>query len=138
MIEAQSADPASATAAKLLRFLAVGGASALAYAAICTGLVALFPGAGTLIGIAVHAALIPLAFYGHRRFAFKSDGKLLREFVGYAALQLASIAISTALLARLVGDNALHNLLAFLAIAAAAALVSFVILNTLVFAKRQN
>lgn len=125
--------PALAEMQKLARFLFVGGSSALAYGLACTALVHTFPESRAAIGIGVHACLIPPAYFGQRRFTFRSRGNAAAELLKYAALQLASIMSSTWLLIHLVTESAALNLAVFLIIAATAAVISFVICNALVF-----
>lgn len=123
------------TAWTFVRFLAVGGSAALVYAGVCAVLTSYFPGSAILIGVAVHAMLIPVAFWGHRRLTFASRADALQEFARYAALQLASITLSSAALAGFARGEPLFDLLVFLLVAATAAVVSFVICNVFVFGR---
>jgi putative flippase GtrA len=118
---------------KLVMFLLVGGATAGLYASICTALVAPLPEWRAAISIAVHAFMIPIAFFGQRRLTFRSANPPLGEFVRYASLQIASITFSTWLLVRLVTNSPYLNVVVFLMIAGLAAIISFFICNTAIF-----
>ncbi len=118
---------------KLLRFLLVGGGGALVYAGLCTLLVERFPDIGFAISIGVHAMLIPVIYIAQSRVTFRNGGTSLAELLRYGLLQIVSITVSTGLLVRLVTDSRLVNLVVFMAIAATASVISFVVCNVLVF-----
>jgi putative flippase GtrA len=122
-----------AQAKTLARFLAVGGIAALTYATACTLIVQAFPDHKTAIGIGVNFVLIPIVFLAQRRLTFQSDGNWLREFLQYGGLQIASTAISTWTLVHFVTGNPYLDLIAFLAIAAFAAIITYVVCHSVIF-----
>lgn len=122
-----------AHAKKLLRFLAVGGLASVVYATACTLLVQTFPEHKTAIGIGVNIVLIPIVFLAQRRLTFQSDGNWLRELLQYGGLQIASITVSTWTLVRFVTGNPTLDMIAFLAIAALAAIITYVVCHSVIF-----
>lgn len=122
-----------AHAKRLARFLIVGGLAALTYATICTLLVQAFPEHKTAIGIGVNLALIPIVFLAQRHLTFRSDGHWLRELLQYGGLQVASTAISTWTLVRFVTGNPYLDMIAFLAIAALAAIITYALCHSVIF-----
>jgi putative flippase GtrA len=122
-----------AHAKKLIRFLAVGGMASVAYATACTLLVQWLPEHKTAISVGVNFALIPIVFLAQRHLTFRSDGNWLRELLLYGGLQLTSITISTWTLVRFVTGNPYLDMIAFLAIAAFAALITYVVCNSVIF-----
>ncbi len=121
------------TMRKLILFLAVGGAFAVAYSILGTVLVEVFPGHPLIISIGVHAFLIPFAFFSQRTITFASSGVILHEFLRYAALQIVSISFSALTLSQFVGPSGVMNLLVFLSISALSAILSFAICNFHIF-----
>jgi putative flippase GtrA len=122
-----------AQAKRLARFLVVGGLAAVTYAGVCTLLVQAFPEHKAAIGIGVNFALIPIVFLAQRHVTFRSDGHWLRELVQYAGLQVVSITISTWTLVRFVTGNPYLDMIAFLAIAAFAAIITYVVCHSIIF-----
>lgn len=118
---------------QFIRFLAVGGAAAVTYVTACTILVAVFPKHGGLISIIVHCSLIPISFFFQRNVAFRSIGPAVKQFLGYFAVQLVSIFLSTAIMARFLTDDMILNGVIFVMIASLAAISSFCIYRVVIF-----
>jgi putative flippase GtrA len=121
---------------KFARFLLVGGSAALAYVAISTALVSIFPGRGRLIAVAVYLACIPIAFLGQRKVTFQSKGPRIWEFLKYAGLQAFAVTSSTFLVGRLITNDPTWNAAVFLCISGLATLISFAVCQFLVFRPR--
>jgi len=120
----------------LLRFLLVGGISALAYVVTCTVLTHFFPEHGALISITVYSISIPIVYGFQRNFTFRSSGPVLKQFAGYFAVQLVSISTSTHLFARYLSGNVVTDGALFVAISLGAAVVSYLICRFIVFERR--
>ena len=126
-------DEARALLGRVIRFLAVGGTSALLYS-IASALLVEWRWLGPqAAGIVCYTLAIPLAFLAQRRFTFASKGAPGREFGAYAALQVVVLAVSTAFIAPFIGDSLMLNAVVFLIFGLSAAFVSFVICQTLIF-----
>lgn len=85
---------ADTLAARFARFVVVGVASGLIYAAVTTLLVS---GAGAPpvpASIAGYCASVPMSFLGHRRFSFRSNGQWTAEAVRFGLAQALNIAVT--------------------------------------------
>ncbi|MEJ6394205.1 GtrA family protein [Gymnodinialimonas sp. 2305UL16-5] len=119
--------------ARLLRFLLVGGAFAGGYAiasALLTG-----PGGFPVYATSVilYALCIPLAFLIQMRVTFGLTQTRAVGFPIYAATQVTSLAVVTAITTRFVSGHFIADTLVFLASAGIAAVLSFAISSKFAF-----
>jgi putative flippase GtrA len=125
--------PVRDTLARLARFLAVGGSFSLGYALCSAALVGQVGLPAFVTSVILYALCIPAAFAVQRRVTFGGAGRPARGFAVYAATQVTSLALVSALGTRFIsGDFALDTAL-FLAIAGAAAVVSYVVCDRIAF-----
>ncbi len=122
-----------AEARRLLRFLAVGGGFAVGYGAataVLTGPVGLPVYATSVV---LYALCIPAAFLMQMRVTFGLKRTWAAGFPVYAAVQILSLALVTAVTTRFVTGHVLPDTLIFLSSAGAAAVLSFFVSQRFAF-----
>lgn len=117
-----------------LRFLVVGGSFALIYAATTSALIAWAGAPPVATGALVWLACIPPAYHTQRRFAFAADRTRRAAFPLYLATQALSLALVSGVSALFVTRIFLLDTLIYLAAAAGAAVLSFLISRFVTFA----
>lgn len=79
-------------------FYMVGGLAALAYVAITSGLIHLETGiADWIISGLTYALFMPLVYFAHRMFSFRSDAPHRRAFSRYVVVQIMGLCVATIL-----------------------------------------
>jgi putative flippase GtrA len=124
------------TLLRFLRFVLVGGTSSLLYA----GLAAAFVRSSDMphaSAVAAYFVLVPPTFMAHRTLVFRSRRPAIGEFSRYLAVQMVGICIASAFVPRLATGGLAWNFAVYLANAAAAATVSFVLASRVVFGRRR-
>lgn len=121
---------------KLVRFGSVGVAATLIYAALAAGLGMLQMGA-TPSSILAYACAAVFAYLGHKRITFRSGGAHAHEAPRFAAASIIGLAVAA--LAPIILTDRLHlpRPAPILATCLGAPLLNFLLLDQLVFARRQ-
>jgi putative flippase GtrA len=118
---------------KPLRFLMVGGAFSLGYSLATALLVGPlgFPAFAT--SVILYVICIPAAFYMQSKLTFAGQQARRGGFLIYAAMQVGSLALVASITTRFVTQVFVLDTLLFLATAATAALVSYVVSDRFAF-----
>ena len=119
----------------LVRFSSISALSTLTYAAVLI-LAAVVAGIDGKAAIALaYFAALPMNFFGHRRFTFRSDAHVATQILKFIFVHALILALSTAVMALSV-DYFRMPVLAGLVLSTAAIMVlSFLLLNSWVFKK---
>lgn len=133
--------PASAAglageAARIVRFLAVGGAAAGLYVALSTALVELAHWRAGVASIIAYGVCIPAAYAGQKLFAFASPRAHRIALPRYIALQLAGLILAAALAEGLSGVAGVPPVVSFLVAAGAVAAFNYLVMSRWVFLPR--
>ena len=129
----QPAEDPPPLARQLVGFLAVGGSAALGYAAVSATLIARLDFPAWLASALAYALMIPLAYWGQRRFAFRSSAPHAAAVPKYFAVQLGGL-VAAAGLSQLVHDwVGVPPFIAFLGVAAIVAAGTFLAMRTWIF-----
>jgi putative flippase GtrA len=119
-----------------LRFAFVGGSFSLSYALITAGLIRFAEAPPLPTSVLVYLLCIPAAFWAQRRFAFRADTQAEGAIWIYAATQIGSLSVASAITTRFVRQVFWQDALLFLATAGAAAVASFLICRYIIFRTR--
>lgn len=116
-----------------VRFVLVGGSFSLGYAVITAGLIRFAAAPPLPTSVVVYLLCIPAAFWAQRRIAFRADRQAKGALWIYAATQIGSLAVISAITTRFVTRVFWADTLLFVATAGMAAVASFLICRYILF-----
>jgi putative flippase GtrA len=116
-----------------VRFAMVGGSFSLSYALITAGLIRFAAAPPLLTSVVVYLLCIPAAFWAQRHIAFRADQQAKGAIWIYAATQIGSLAVVSAITTRFVTRVFWQDTLLFLVTAGTAAVASFLICRYIIF-----
>jgi putative flippase GtrA len=133
MTRAAPASGIRAEFGRFLRFASVGAAASLTYASLVSILVSGAEAPPFVTGVAVYAALVPVAYAGQRAFAFpeaRGDGS---TFSRYAAVQVLAVLVVSAVTSRLLSGHPAIDAAIWFATAGGTSLLAFAVNRLVVF-----
>lgn len=124
-----------AQAARLLRFLIVGGSFSLGYS-LATALLVAAGAPPYATAVILYLACIPAAYLVQKRFTFRVTQVPAGSFAIYAATQLAGLALVASVTTRFVTQIVAIDTMIFLATGGIAAVLSFTVNAAFAFRPR--
>lgn len=121
-----------------VRFLVVGGSFSLGYAVITAALIGFADAPPLPTSVVIYLLCIPAAFWAQKRIAFRADQSGRGAMLIYAATQVASIAVVSAITSRFVTKVFVIDTGLFLVTAGTAAVVSYLICRHVIFRPQQG
>jgi putative flippase GtrA len=115
------------------RFLIVGGSVSLSYAVITAGLINFAGTQPFAPSVIVYLFCIPIAFWLQKRFAFAVKKTRKSAFLIYAATQIGSLAVVSAVTTAFIFHDFIKDTALMLITAGCAAVISFLIAKFVAF-----
>ena len=116
-----------------VRFVLVGGCFSLGYAVVTAGLIRFAAAPPLPTSVVVYLLCIPAAFWAQRHIAFRADQQAKGALWIYAATQIGSLVVISAITTRFVTRVFWADTLLFVATAGVAAVASFLICRYILF-----
>jgi putative flippase GtrA len=124
---------ASPVSAQFMRFVLVGGASAILYSTLTAWLVGFRGMPPIATSTVVYALCIPLAYLAHKSFTFRAREVRRSGFLVYGAMQVMFIALASVVTTRFVTGNMIADTALFLLTSIAVAVASYAVSRVAVF-----
>lgn len=120
----------------IFRFALVGGISSLAYSLIVSALINRTDWDAFRTSVLVFCTFIPITFFIHSRFSFRSPVKVKRNMILYAALQIMCFSIISFISSNFAAENLYIDMLLYFMTVSVAALISFVVGQKFIFREK--